>query len=179
MLCNIIIVFFIHVWGRAVTPTTRVRRWRIAEWSGDRYDPRWSSAAVSEWVSANRLRENCLCICVPVYNTPLTPILSVPRTRLSTYTATELVQSPRYTELEQSFAAYHICSVSSLKTYFFEHCYPRRAREVTLSFMNTSIALTNLLTGNIYVRSVSVNFVKAWTLTSPRHIRYATQQQQQ
>jgi len=61
------------------------------------------------------------------------------------------ISSRRWTHLQQSSAAYHISSVTSrlllspLKTYFFElDCC--RAREVTLSFMDTLIALTYLLT---------------------------------
>ena len=63
-------------------------------------------------------------------------------------TVTELFQLLLYRS-----AAYQICSVtfffcSHLKTHFFELCYRNyccRAREVTLSFMDTLIALTYLL----------------------------------
>jgi len=70
-------------------------------------------------------------------------------------TATELFQSPLYgsgtvfgsiSHLLRHFPSVFCCH---LKTYFFELCYRNyccRAREVTLSFMDTLIALIYLLT---------------------------------
>ena len=62
--------------------------------------------------------------------------------------------SRRCTDLEQSSAAYHICSVTSRLLFSLEDIlrtrnYCCRAREVTLSFMDTLIALTYLLTTSL------------------------------
>jgi len=63
------------------------------------------------------------------------------------------ISSRRCTDLEQSSTAYHICAVTSCllltlrhtSSNFVTHNYSCRAREVTLSFMDTLITLTYLL----------------------------------